>query len=353
MPPTPQTTPPPISQEKVNDLIAKSNLKTSSNGCYGEICTLKVPLPPVENLYKPFEGYFQKKYSAAASGMVNPNSSWSEKLIYGTLATAVSPLALVEGMGTGILNAPNSAARMGQNLAAAVQSSETSDRVTHSLQTVVDFAEGFTGLGGAVLVNPSQIKPKLVPKAGAAVLPLTPAQILRRKAMQAEPKITKDVSSTAKQTGGKQEGLEFRLKEEDSLARKLASEPGKPINDSLRYTTVYESNQLASGAEQTMAKLESLGYEKIAVKNSFEEGSRYMGINTTFKSPEGQIFELQFHTPESFNVKQNLTHTLYEEFRLPSTTAERRLELQQQMNQITDTITIPPEIRTKVPNHPK
>jgi hypothetical protein len=168
MPPTPQTTPPPVSQEKVNDLIAKSNLKTSSNGCYGEICTLKVPLPAVENLYKPFEGYFQKKYSAAASGMVNPNSSWSEKLIYGTLATAVSPLALVEGMGTGILNAPNSAARMGQNLAAAVQSSETSDRVTHSLQTVVDFAEGFTGLGGAVVLKPTPIKAK-PPVGGVAV----------------------------------------------------------------------------------------------------------------------------------------------------------------------------------------
>jgi hypothetical protein len=168
----------------------------------------------------------------------------------------------------------------------------------------------------------------------------------------AEPKVSKDISDAARQTGGKQEGLEFRIKKEESLARKLATEPGKPINDSLRYTTVYEPNQLAGGAEQTMSKLESLGYEKVAVKNTFEEGSRYMGINTTFKSPEGQIFELQFHTPESFNVKQNLTHGLYEEFRLPSTTNARRIELQQEMNRITGTITIPPGIRTSVPNFP-
>lgn len=115
---------------------------------------------------------------------------------------------------------------------------------------------------------------------GVAINQLTPAQILHRQAKLAEPKVTKDVSSTAKQTGGKQEGLEFRIKEEDSLARKLASEPGKPINDSLRYTTVYEPNQLAGGAEQTMAKLESLGYEKIAVKNTFEDGSMLILIQS-------------------------------------------------------------------------
>ena len=187
---------------------------------------------------------------------------------------------------------------------------------------------------------------------GVAVVKLTPAQILARKAKLAEPKISKDIGDIAKQTGGKQEGLEFRLKNEDSLARKLADEPGKPINDSLRYTTVYESNQLAGGAEKTMTKLESLGYEKIAVKNTFEEGSRYMGVNTTFKSPDGQIFELQFHTPASFNVKQNLTHGLYQEFRLSTTTLSRRNELEQEMNRITNTIVIPPGIKTKVPNFP-
>jgi hypothetical protein len=44
----PNNTPPgqlPITQEKLLDVIAKSNLSTTSNGCYGQICTLKVPNP--------------------------------------------------------------------------------------------------------------------------------------------------------------------------------------------------------------------------------------------------------------------------------------------------------------------
>jgi gas vesicle protein len=44
----PNTTPPgqlPITQEKLQEVIAKSMLSTTSNGCYGQICTLKVPNP--------------------------------------------------------------------------------------------------------------------------------------------------------------------------------------------------------------------------------------------------------------------------------------------------------------------
>jgi hypothetical protein len=44
----PNTTSPgqlPITQEKLQEVIAKSMLSTTSNGCYGQICTLKVPNP--------------------------------------------------------------------------------------------------------------------------------------------------------------------------------------------------------------------------------------------------------------------------------------------------------------------
>ncbi len=57
----------------------------------------------------------------------------------------------------------------------------------------------------------------------------------------------------------------------------------------------------------------------------------YKGINTNIKSSDGQIFELQFHTPNSFNVKQNINHVLYEEFRLLDQNSERAIELKQIM----------------------
>ena len=51
----------------------------------------------------------------------------------------------------------------------------------------------------------------------------------------------------------------------------------------------------------------------------------------TFETPEGQLFELQFHTSDSFDVKQNINHALYEEARLLSTSTKRVSELNDQM----------------------
>src|SRR5262249_4888921 len=47
------------------------------------------------------------------------------------------------------------------------------------------------------------------------------------------------------------------------------------------------------------------------VKNFWREGNRYEGLNMTLVSPDGAAFELQFHTPESFRLKQNLTEGMY------------------------------------------
>ena len=54
-------------------------------------------------------------------------------------------------------------------------------------------------------------------------------------------------------------------------------------------------------------RLESLGYEMYQSKNSWDD-AEYKGINTRWVTPEGQRFEVQFHTPESFHAKQYVTH---------------------------------------------
>ena len=51
----------------------------------------------------------------------------------------------------------------------------------------------------------------------------------------------------------------------------------------------------------------------------------------TFRSPTGQLFEVQFHTPESLAVKTEL-HGLHEEGRMPSTPPARRAERSRVMN---------------------
>jgi len=137
------------------------------------------------------------------------------------------------------------------------------------------------------------------------------AERIRAKAEAAEETVTKDIQGIADKFGGTMQGLEFRLKSVDSMARKIRDEGESKINDALRYTSTFTTDKLASGANQVMAEMERMGYQKERVKNTFEEGKAYVGINTTFRK-DGQDFELQFHTPESLHVKETLNHKLYE-----------------------------------------
>jgi uncharacterized Zn-binding protein involved in type VI secretion len=173
------------------------------------------------------------------------------------------------------------------------------------------------------------------PKAAAA-------KELLNSAKQSEPKITSDIQTMAKETDGKIEGLDYRLKSEQSLTRKLENTPPDQIKDAVRYTIVYDSKNISANANRVMNSLEQNGYERIRVKNTFGPDRQYQGINTNFRSPEGQVFELQFHTPESFNVKQNLTHGLYEELRILPNDSPKRAELQQQITNISNDHITPP-----------
>ena len=54
-------------------------------------------------------------------------------------------------------------------------------------------------------------------------------------------------------------------------------------------------------------------------KNHWRDDLEYKGINTRWVTPEGQRFEVQFHTAESFHAKQQITHKAYERVRNPLT----------------------------------
>lgn len=147
------------------------------------------------------------------------------------------------------------------------------------------------------------------------------------KASQAEKRVTPDLQGLANQQGMKMEGLDFRLKTEDSLIRKLGDTPADQVGDALRYTMVSGADDLAGNAASTLRTLQDKGYEVVKVKNTFLPDAPYKGLNTQLRSPDGQLFELQFHTPQSFDVKQNLTHKLYEEFRVLAEGDPRRAEI--------------------------
>jgi hypothetical protein len=69
--------------------------------------------------------------------------------------------------------------------------------------------------------------------------------------------------------------------------------------------------------------------------------SRVQGINTRWVTPDGQRFEVQFHTPESFHAKQHVTHDAYERIRNPLISDRERRELKDFQREVSSAIQAP------------
>jgi hypothetical protein len=148
-------------------------------------------------------------------------------------------------------------------------------------------------------------------------------------------------------------GFDARLKSFDSLARKTATElqlePSTArvalghIKDSIRYTVETPSDNFAVISAQLVERLVDEGLESIQFKNSFG-GLEYQGVNTTWRDPStGQTFEVQFHTPESF-VAKSVTHSLYEELRLPNADPARSAEIKAMQREVFHGVQRPPGV---------
>ncbi|MBE1492471.1 hypothetical protein [Plantactinospora soyae] len=128
--------------------------------------------------------------------------------------------------------------------------------------------------------------------------------------------------------GAARQGWDQRLKKPDSLKRKLATKikatPGgtrqwlEGIGDNIRYAVTFEGNRYVGGVKETVAALKLKHYELTKMENGWIVGNmgNYKGINTTWRDPgTGHLFEVQFHTPESFVVNKR-EHLFYEIRRL-------------------------------------
>ncbi|CAH0203099.1 hypothetical protein [Microbacterium sp. Bi128] len=162
----------------------------------------------------------------------------------------------------------------------------------------------------------------------------------------AEPRLTGIMEDLrAKFPEARLEGLEYRLKGDESLYRKVATEladfaPGVPmekvlgtIKDSVRYTVVVPDGSYGSTVPRMLHDLQSDGlvpYGKL--KNSWGADG-YQGINSTWFDPVGnRKIEVQFHTDASFDAKMD-SHVEYEAARLPGTDDATRAQLESAMNE--------------------
>ena len=102
------------------------------------------------------------------------------------------------------------------------------------------------------------------------------------------------------------------------------------IGDAVRYTASYDASAYGSGYRAVVRDLEAQGYTVEKMKNTWATKG-YRGVNTTLRAPSGQVFDLQFHSPESFAAKSEV-HALYEERRASGTSEARRVALSRQMS---------------------
>ena len=186
------------------------------------------------------------------------------------------------------------------------------------------------------------------------------AQVAYNMAKANEPRITLDMLDIAHRLGTSMDGLEYSVKTASSVVSKIERKTDKALQagetpkkdfeyvsetgDLLRYTHVVNHDEIATKVRATVKLLEDKGYTVDEIDNKYlnEEG-RYKAVHLNATSPSGQHFEMQIHSPESLAASR-ATHTMYEEWRRPETSEERKAELFTMIKSTYDSMPLPKDI---------
>ena len=136
------------------------------------------------------------------------------------------------------------------------------------------------------------------------------------------PGITEDIQSLVSDNEGMLLPLDHTIKTKESLRRKIISDSidyfgnysmaAGLLRDSVRYTIILDDSNYTKKVDEYLHKLEEMGYQNIVVKNNWDD-LKCRGINTKIKTKDGKtFFELQFHTPMGYQVKEGSTRDLYQ-----------------------------------------
>jgi hypothetical protein len=167
---------------------------------------------------------------------------------------------------------------------------------------------------------------------------LTPA--MRRIEAQAEH--GKLVPETEKYALKGHDRFKAKLEEMvDSESDKPPEELAREIHDGIRYTFLFELEDYVVGVRELTRRLEEIDCELGVVKNMWDN-DEYKGTNTRWLDHESGVrFEVQFHTEESWTVKQR-THDTYKKIHNVDTPAEERERLRNYQREISAQVLRPP-----------
>ncbi|HST86062.1 MAG TPA: hypothetical protein VLL08_30265 [Kineosporiaceae bacterium] len=151
-----------------------------------------------------------------------------------------------------------------------------------------------------------------------------------------ERSLTAVMQAVSKAAQGELFGLDHRLKTPESAKRKVATADGRTrgglpallteTNDTIRYSVVINDANYVRAVSQIASALERRSFHARLPHNAWH-GPRYRGINSVWVDPAtGTAFEVQFHTPASYRTTK-LTHRMFEEYRRPGISGQRKAEL--------------------------
>jgi len=199
------------------------------------------------------------------------------------------------------------------------------------------------GGGGETSGSKISVPPKaddISPKAERTPEAIKAAQRIRQQAEQVEPVITQLMVDLAEKSGGVfaeiegKNSLVERLKSTESLARKIDGDAEKKyggdrekaadnISDAVRYTLNVDDNKYTENLERTLDTLEKTGWKVNEVKNFWQQGDPYDGVNMKI-SRDGVKVELQLHTPKSHEIKEVKLHNDYAKYRVETNDTVRQ-----------------------------
>jgi hypothetical protein len=186
------------------------------------------------------------------------------------------------------------------------------------------------------------------PKAAIKERAARAAQAVHDAAIRNEPAVSKVLRGMEERLGGRLAGFEHRVKNLDSTFRKFVTKSNKtaPENyafpDALRYTMLFEPKQYMAKTDETLKALEDQGMKVVEKSNMWAPDNTYKGINVKMQAPDGTLFEVQFHTPDSFRTKDR-NHLLYETARRDDATEEDEAEALWRMHDSWRSVETPPE----------
>jgi hypothetical protein len=113
------------------------------------------------------------------------------------------------------------------------------------------------------------------------------------------------------------------------------------IHDGIRYTFVSDREDYVYTVSQATTILKDSGFELGVRKNTWGN-DEYKGVNTRWRDHESSCrFEVQFHTHESWQVKQ-ATHSCYARIHDTRTSAPEKERLRAYQREISSSLMLPP-----------